>query len=146
MHVLGKSNQHEMEGYSSKWCSCSVLCLCSLRNVPQELHKSFVQEDVSPLELSGFYTWWPAASDPARPRSGVTLSGILPPLCSRARGADGLRLFTRGCGGMGCSSHLRGEMELVVKITRLFSEQQGCVHEKRMLRSGKHPIFSTVLF
>lgn len=50
-----------------------------------------------------------------------------------------------GSRGMG-SSCLRVVMELVVKITRLCSVEQGCVHEKRMLRRGKDLIFRMVLF
>lgn len=48
-------------------------------------------------------------------------------------------------GGTG-SPHLRGVMELVVKITRLSSVERGCVREKRMLMRGKDPVFRMVLF
>lgn len=116
--------------------------------IPQELFKSAEQEDVSesPGALRVLYLV-AAASDPARPRSGVTFAGILPPPCSLTEGlmARDSGSHSHGCGGVGCSSHFRAVMELAVKITRLFSEQQGRVHWKRMLRSGKHPIFSTVL-
>ena len=129
-------------GTFSKWCSSSMLV--GVR-VPLEIHSKSALEIHGSRKIwvcwsSGFYIWWPAASDPGKPDSVVIFSDHFPPLQwaggSEVWGSDGIGSHKNGCEGVGCSSHLRHVMELVVKITRLYSVERGCVLEK-----GRRPEF-----
>ena len=143
------------KGKFSKWCSCSMLVsVC----VPLEIHPKRTPEIHGGRKIwvywssPGFYIWWPAASDPEKLDSVLTFSDFhAPPPYSEPEGpmvwgSCSVGSHKRSYEGVGWSSHLRDVMELVVKITRPYSVEQGCVHKKRMLRRGKDPIFSMALF